>query len=85
MASLLQIRNVPAEARRELKVRAAVRGQSLNSYLLEVIEREVARPTVAEVLSRAAARTERAGDSALSILDEARRDRGGRVSGSTDR
>jgi len=34
MASLLQIRNVPDEARRALKARAAARGESLNAYLL---------------------------------------------------
>jgi len=40
--SLLQIRNVPDESRRVLKARAAARGESLNGYLLELIDREVA-------------------------------------------
>ncbi len=53
MSSLLQIRNVPDEARRALKARAADRGESLNSYLLNVLDREVSRPTVAEVLGEA--------------------------------
>ncbi|MFL6046017.1 MAG: FitA-like ribbon-helix-helix domain-containing protein, partial [Propionibacteriaceae bacterium] len=44
MASLLQIRGVPDQTRRELKARAAARGQSLNAYLLELVDREVARP-----------------------------------------
>src|SRR5674536_126086 len=43
MGSLLQIRDVPDEARRALKARAAARGQSLNAYLLDMINREVAR------------------------------------------
>ena len=64
MSSLLQIRDVPEEARRGLKARAAARGQSLNAYLLDIIERETARPTVAEVLDRAAQRAERANASA---------------------
>ncbi len=72
MSSLLQIRNVPDETRRALKARAAARGESLNTYLLELIDREVARPTVSEVLERAARRAERAGASAVDILDEAR-------------
>ncbi|MGH9072790.1 MAG: FitA-like ribbon-helix-helix domain-containing protein [Acidimicrobiales bacterium] len=75
MASLLQIRDVPEEARRALKARAAARGQSLNTYLLEVISREVARPTVAEVLERAAQRAERRSVSAVDILDAARAER----------
>ncbi|MGL5866112.1 MAG: FitA-like ribbon-helix-helix domain-containing protein [Dermatophilaceae bacterium] len=80
MTSLLQIRGVPDEARRGLKARAAARGQSLNSYLLDVIDREIARPTVAEVMQRAARRTERATVSAVDIVTAARGDRDGDVS-----
>ncbi len=72
MGSLLQIRNVPDEARRALKARAAARGESLNAYLLELISREVARPTVGEVLERAARRAERAQRSAVDIINTAR-------------
>ncbi|MEO6822779.1 MAG: hypothetical protein ABI468_10230 [Candidatus Nanopelagicales bacterium] len=75
MSSLLQIRNVPDEARRALKVRAAARGESLNTYLLDVLTREVARPTVSEVLERAQGRAERARTSALEVLDAARAER----------
>jgi plasmid stability protein len=75
MTSLLQVRNVPEEARRVLKARAAARGQSLNTYLLEMIKREVSRPTVAEVLERAARRTERGSVSAVDTLDVARMER----------
>lgn len=73
--TLLQIRDVPEDARRALKARAAARGQSLNRYLLELLEREVARPTVEEVLDRAAQRTERASASALEALAAARAER----------
>lgn len=75
MSFLLQIRNVPDEQRRALKARAAARGESLNSYLLDVLSREVARPTVAEVLDRAARRTERAKASALDSVEAARSSR----------
>lgn len=75
MASLLQIRNVPDNARRALKARAAARGESLNAYLLELISREVARPTVGEVLERAAGRAERLEVSAIEALAAARRER----------
>ena len=72
MSSLIQIRNVPDEARRALKARAAERGESLNAYLVNLLTREVARPTVVEVLDRAARRSERATASGLEALDEAR-------------
>lgn len=75
MRSLLQIRDVPDASRRELKARAAAKGQSLNAYLLELIEREVSRPTVAEVLARAAGRSERATASALDSMTAARAER----------
>lgn len=75
MSSLLQIRDVPEEARRSLKARAAARGQSLNAYLLDLINREVARPTVAEVLQRAEQRAERAKTSAVDVVDAARAER----------
>ncbi len=75
MSSLLQIRNVPEESRRALKARAAERGESLNSYLLALVNREVARPTVGEVLDRAARRTERVDVSAVDILSVGRAER----------
>jgi plasmid stability protein len=75
MGSLVQIRNVPEELRRALKARAASRGESLNTYLLRVLEEDVRRPTVAEVLERAARRAERASASAVEVMDEARGER----------
>jgi len=75
MSVLVQIRDVPEEQRRALKARAAARGESLNTYLLGVLSREVAKPTVAEVLDRAARRAERASASALDAVNAARSDR----------
>lgn len=75
MPGLLQIRNVPDDARRVLKARAAARGESLNAYLLDMITREAARPTVDEVLERAARRAERSPISAAEVLAAARGER----------
>lgn len=74
MASL-HIRNVPDEVSQRLKARTAKRGQSLNSYLLEVIQSEVERPTANEVLARAAARSEPATISSAGVLKDARTER----------
>jgi plasmid stability protein len=75
MGSLLQIRHVPEDVRRALKARAAARGESLNTYLLGLIERDVARPTVKEVLDRAARRADRATASAVEVLAADRTER----------
>ena len=77
MSSLLQIRNVPEEARAVLKERAAAEGKSLNSYLLDLIRREVERPTVGEVLARAARRPGRRADdqSSVELIRDARAER----------
>ncbi|MGH4015250.1 MAG: FitA-like ribbon-helix-helix domain-containing protein [Pseudonocardiaceae bacterium] len=75
MPSLLQIRDVPEETRRALKTRAAACGKSLNAYLLELLNREVARPTVGEVLDRAARRAERVDVSARDIVVAGRAER----------
>jgi plasmid stability protein len=72
MGSLLQIRNVPDDAREALKARAAARGESLNTYLIGLIQRDVARPTVQEVLDRAARRVARAQEPALEALTDER-------------
>ena len=85
MSSLLQIRNVPEKTRRALKARAAAQGKSLNAYLLELIGREVARPTVGEVLDRAARRAERANVSAVDIIAADRADRDEQLHGRSDR
>lgn len=77
MAAFVQIRNVPDGTRRVLKARAAARGESLNAYLLDLLERDVARPTVAEVLERAARRGAPATASAVVVLEAARREQEG--------
>lgn len=49
---MIQIRNVPDEVHRTLKMRAAAAGLSLSDYLLHEIERYAERPTIEEVLAR---------------------------------
>lgn len=77
MPKLLQIRNVPESAAKTLKARAAESGESLNTYMLKVIEREVSRPEAAEVLERIRGRTERARRSAADLIRDARDERSG--------
>ena len=51
MSKMIQIRNVPDEVHRALKIRAAQLGMSLSDYLLREIERVATRPTLEEVLA----------------------------------
>jgi antitoxin FitA len=49
----VQIRNVPPELHRKLKVRAAEAGMSLSDYLLETVVRPLAElPTMPEMAER---------------------------------
>lgn len=55
--SALQLRDVPEDVHRELKVRAARAGQSLSEYALAILARHVATPTLDEIVDRVARRT----------------------------
>ena len=54
MARMIQIRNVPDDLHRRLKVRAAERGTSLSELLLAEVEAIADRPTLAELMERLA-------------------------------
>lgn len=49
----LTIRDVSDDAVRTMKIRAAQAGQSLQAYLRVLIEKEAAKPTVAEAVEQA--------------------------------
>lgn len=56
MAKMIQIRNVPDELHRKLKVRAAQEGMTLSDYLLSEIEVVARKPTMREWLEKVAGR-----------------------------
>ncbi len=60
--STLQIRNVPEDLHRQLKVRAAMEGMSISDYLLAEVERVLERPTRRELSERVRSRTAIASD-----------------------
>jgi plasmid stability protein len=61
----ITIRDVPDDTVNALKVRAAQAGKSLQAYALDLLSREAARPTLAEM----ATRLERETRTALSTTD----------------
>ena len=54
MSKMIQIRNVPDDLHRTLKVRAAKAGMTLSDYLLSEIEQVAKKPTMSEWLERVA-------------------------------
>jgi plasmid stability protein len=50
--STLQVRDVPEDVRRTLKLRAAAAGQSLSEYLLSELSRLARQPTLDELTTR---------------------------------
>lgn len=52
MSTMVQIRNVPSELHRRLKVRAATEGISMSDYVLREIRKSLDRPTRQEILER---------------------------------
>jgi antitoxin FitA len=52
MSKMIQIRNVPDEVHRALKVRAARAGMSLSDYLLREVTKVVERPTLDDFFRR---------------------------------
>jgi plasmid stability protein len=75
MSSMIQIRNVPEDLHRELKVRAARTGMTLSDYLLAELRALAVRPTMREWLARSEAwEAVEVGESPVAAL-EAERDR----------
>lgn len=52
MSTMIQIRNVPDEIHREAKARAAREGLTLSDFALRALQRELDRPTTAELAAR---------------------------------
>ena len=52
MSKMTQIRNVPDDLHRTLKVRAAKAGMTLSGFLLSEIEQVAEKPTLAEMMER---------------------------------
>lgn len=71
--ALIQVRGVPEDTVRALKVRAAERGLTLTAYLRAELDRIAARPTNAEIVDRLARRQRAGGPTVADTVDEIRR------------
>lgn len=71
----VQVRNVPEEIHRLLKIQAAESGTSLNEFLLGRLSEIAERPTLAQLAQRARARGPVEGVTMGDIVDLVRHDR----------
>ena len=70
---MIQVRNVPDDLHRTLKVRAARSGMTLSDYLLAELEGIAEKPTLAELAERIARREPTdIGDAAVELIREGR-------------
>ncbi len=65
----LYLRDVPEDATRTLKERAAAEGKSLSAYTVGELVRIAARPTNAEIAARLRSRDRTGGPTVQEILD----------------
>jgi antitoxin FitA len=73
MPRMIQVRNVPDELHRTLKIRAAERGMTLSDYLLAELEAIADKPSLAELTERIMQRDPTdLGDSAAQLIRERR-------------
>ncbi len=76
MSVMLQVRDVPDEIHRALKARAAFQGVALSDYALDVLKRDIARPTRDELLRRFHALTKvKSRESAATLVRKGRESR----------
>ena len=52
MSKMIQIRNVPDEVHKALKVRAAKEGMSLSDFLRREVTKVAEKPSLAEIIER---------------------------------
>lgn len=77
MSKMIQLRNVPDDLHRKLKMRAASAGMTLSAYLLREVRKSAECPTPEEIRARILAQTP-AVKLSMSTAEAVRREREGR-------
>jgi plasmid stability protein len=52
MSKMIQIRNVPDDLHRQLKIRAAAAGMSMSDYIKRELDLRTRKSTIAEIIAR---------------------------------
>ena len=76
MSKMIQIRNVPDDLHRELKMRAAAAGMSLSDYLKRELDRRRRKSTIKEIGARSRGRSAGSTLTPKDVVDTIREMRG---------
>jgi antitoxin FitA len=76
MSKMIQIRNVPDDLHRELKMRAAAAGMSMSDYIKRELGRRSRKSTIKEVAARSQGRSAEWNLTTQEIVDTIREGRG---------
>jgi plasmid stability protein len=76
MSKMIQIRNVPDDLHRELKVRAAAAGMSMSDYIKRELSRKRRKSTINEIYARSKGRSAGSTLTTQKIVDIIREARG---------
>jgi antitoxin FitA len=76
MSKMIQIRNVPDDLHRELKMRAAAAGMSMSDYIKRELDRRSRKSTIREIAARRDAQGRKSTASIQEMVDIIREARG---------
>jgi plasmid stability protein len=76
MSKMIQIRNVPDDLHRQLKIRAAAAGMSMSDYIKRELDLRTRKSTIAEIVARREASGRRSTSSTQEMVDIIREARG---------
>jgi antitoxin FitA len=76
MSKMIQIRNVPDDLHRELKIRAAAAGMSMSDYIKRELSRKSRKSTINEIYARSKGRSAESTLTTQKIVDIIREARG---------
>ena len=76
MSKMIQIRNVPDDLHRELKMRAAAAGMSMSDYIKRELDRKRRKSTIKEIRERSRGRSAGSTLTTQKIVDIIREARG---------
>lgn len=86
--SAIQVKNVPSELHERLRARARLEGRNLSDYVLDVLQRDLALPTMREWLDQVNRREPVTGVSReriLELIDQGRDERDEQIRAATSR
>lgn len=76
MSKMIQIRNVPDDLHRQLKIRAAMAGMSLSDYIKRELDRRSRKSTIREIRARSKGRSAGSTLTTQDVVDTIREMRG---------